>query len=84
MSNPSSTARAITKATSSSLGLLNASAGLLSLAQLLTLKPELRDALAIVNGEIQDRLLGSYLEYLCAPFNSSISCLQGLPPLPLT
>ena len=56
------TALAITVAVRASLGLVNSSAELLSISQLLALESELRTTLAIVKCQIQADFIGTFFE----------------------
>lgn len=57
----SATGRAIVRAIRGSLGLVRDPLGLLSVSQLLAVKDELREALAIVNGQIQAKQTGMFV-----------------------
>lgn len=60
MTDPSPTARAIARTANASLRLVSSSTALLSLSQLLAMESELRGTLAIVNGQIQAELSGTF------------------------
>lgn len=69
MTDSSPTARAITRTAQASLRLVSSSTGLLSISQLLAMEIELRGTLAIVNGQIQAELSGTFAKAIPALSN---------------
>ena len=78
MSNsPSITGRVIFRAVSSSLELVKGSSGLLTVSQLVALKRELENTLATVDGRLQAKLSGSFVENLLDCFTTDTYFTEG-------